>query len=159
MPEKTANIPADAFRVSLDGSVEGPRLSIADAPTELVARFREDGVATYDSSSHVEALVPASRRTYALLGVAIIAAGILAPSDIVFANIVSVELMGLTAVAAGAFEIIHALWAKGWGGFVWQIQLGGDGCGWPAMQSSAVKFADARLKLWSIRCATKISGS
>jgi len=53
-----------------------------------------------------------------------IAAGILALSDIVFATIISVKLIGLTAIAAGAFEIIHAFWTNGWGGFLWQILLG-----------------------------------
>src|SRR4029453_12594688 len=28
------------------------------------------------------------------------------------------------AIVAGAFEIIHAFWTKGWGGFLWQILLG-----------------------------------
>jgi uncharacterized membrane protein HdeD (DUF308 family) len=53
-----------------------------------------------------------------------IAAGVLALGDVVFATIISVKLIGLTAIAAGAFEIIHALWTKGWGGFLWQILLG-----------------------------------
>ncbi|HEX9210958.1 MAG TPA: HdeD family acid-resistance protein [Bradyrhizobium sp.] len=81
-------------------------------------------MATYDSSSHVETLVPPSRWTWAHLSVAMIAAGILALSDIVFATIISVKLIGLTAIAAGAFEIIHAFWTNGWGGFLWQILLG-----------------------------------
>ena len=41
-----------------------------------------------------------------------------------FATIISVKLIGLTAIAAGAFEIMHAFWTKGWGGFLWQILLG-----------------------------------
>jgi uncharacterized membrane protein HdeD (DUF308 family) len=81
-------------------------------------------VATYDSSSHVETLSPPSRWTCALLGVVMIAAGILALGDVVFATIISVKLIGLTAILAGAFEIIHAFWTKGWGGFLWQILLG-----------------------------------
>lgn len=66
-------------------------------------------MATYDSRSHAGTLVPPSRWTCALLGVVMIAAGILALSDIVFATIISVKLIGLTAIAAGAFEIIHAI--------------------------------------------------
>lgn len=81
-------------------------------------------MATYDSSSRAETLVPPSRWTCALLGIVMIAAGILTLSDIVFATIISVKLIGLTAIAAGAFEIIHAFWTKGWGGFLWQILLG-----------------------------------
>ncbi|MGH6891561.1 MAG: HdeD family acid-resistance protein [Dongiaceae bacterium] len=32
--------------------------------------------------------------------------------------------MGICAIVGGAFEIIHAFWTKGWGGFLWQILLG-----------------------------------
>lgn len=59
-----------------------------------------------------------------LLGIVMIAAGALALSDVVFATLISVKLIALVALAAGAFEIIHALWTKGWGGFAWQILLG-----------------------------------
>jgi len=81
-------------------------------------------VATYDSSSQVKTFSPPSRWTCAFLGVAMIAAGILALGDVVFATIISVKLIGLTAILAGAFEIIHAFWTKGWGGFLWQVLLG-----------------------------------
>jgi uncharacterized membrane protein HdeD (DUF308 family) len=53
-----------------------------------------------------------------------IAAGVFALSDVVFATIISVKLIALIALAAGAFEIIHASWTKGWGGFAWQTLLG-----------------------------------
>jgi uncharacterized membrane protein HdeD (DUF308 family) len=86
--------------------------------------MREDDVATYDSSPQVKTFSSPSRWTCALLGVVMIAAGILALGDIVFATIISVKLIGLTAILAGAFEIIHAFWTKGWGGFLWQILLG-----------------------------------
>lgn len=92
--------------------------------TEFVAGMQEGRVATYDSSSQVETLIPPSRWACALLGLVMIAAGILALGDIAFATIISVKLIGLTAIAAGAFEIIHAFWTKGWGGFLWQILLG-----------------------------------
>jgi uncharacterized membrane protein HdeD (DUF308 family) len=59
-----------------------------------------------------------------LLGIVFIAAGILALGDVVFATIISVKLIGITAIVAGAFEIMHAFWTKGWGGFLWQILLG-----------------------------------
>lgn len=105
-------------------SALGAAAIIASASTKLVVGIRENGVATYDSSSRAETLVPPSRWTCALLGVVMIAAGMLALSDIVFATIISVKLIGLAAIAAGAFEIIHAFWTKGWGGFLWQILLG-----------------------------------
>ena len=80
-------------------------------------------MATYDSISH-DSPVPRSRWACVLLGVVMIVAGVLTLSDIAFATIVSVKLIGLTAIAAGAFEIAHAFWTKGWGGFAWQVLLG-----------------------------------
>jgi uncharacterized membrane protein HdeD (DUF308 family) len=91
---------------------------------ELVAGMRESSVATYDSSSQAEIAMPPSRWARALLGLVLIGGGILALGDIAFATLVSVKLIGLIAIAAGAFEIIHAFWTRGWGGFLWQILLG-----------------------------------
>lgn len=78
----------------------------------------------YDSRSDIDALGPPTFWVCALLGIVMIAAGVFALSDVAFATIVSVKLIGLTAIAAGAFEIMHAFWTKGWGGFPWQIILG-----------------------------------
>ena len=78
----------------------------------------------YGSRSGIEAFGPPPLWVCALLGVVMIAAGIFALSDVVFATIISVKLIGLTAIAAGGFEIMHAFWTKGWGGFLWQILLG-----------------------------------
>jgi uncharacterized membrane protein HdeD (DUF308 family) len=78
----------------------------------------------YDDSSSIETLSPPPLWLCALLGIVMITAGILALSDVVFATMISVKLIGLTAIVAGAFEIIHAFWTKGWGGFLWQILLG-----------------------------------
>jgi uncharacterized membrane protein HdeD (DUF308 family) len=84
---------------------------------------QEDGMTVHDSRAS-EALGPPPLWVCALLGIVMIAAGILALGDVVFATIIRVKLIGLTAIAAGAFEIMHALWTKGWGGFLWQILLG-----------------------------------
>lgn len=78
----------------------------------------------YDSRSDIESLGPPPLWICTLLGIVMIAAGALALSDVVFATIISVKVIGLTAIAAGAFEIIHAYWTKGWGGFLWQFLLG-----------------------------------
>lgn len=59
-----------------------------------------------------------------LLGVVMIAAGILVLGDVMLVTIISAIFIGFTAIVAGAFEIIHAFWTKGWGGFAWQIVLG-----------------------------------
>jgi uncharacterized membrane protein HdeD (DUF308 family) len=85
---------------------------------------QEHGMTVYDSRSDIDALGPPPFWVCALLGIVMIAAGVFALSDVAFATIVSVKLIGLTAIAAGAFEIMHAFWTKGWGGFPWQIILG-----------------------------------
>jgi uncharacterized membrane protein HdeD (DUF308 family) len=59
-----------------------------------------------------------------LLGIVMILAGFLVLGDVVLATIISTLFIGIMAVAAGVFEIIHAFWTKGWGGFLWQILLG-----------------------------------
>ena len=76
------------------------------------------------NSSHVQSWLPPPLWVCTLLGIVMIAAGVFALSDVVFATIISVKLIALIALAAGAFEIIHAFWTKGWGGFAWQILLG-----------------------------------
>lgn len=81
-------------------------------------------MAVYDSNSPIELPRPAPLWICCLLGIVMIGAGLLAIGDIAFATIVSVKLIGFAAIAAGAFEILHAFWTKGWGGFFWQILLG-----------------------------------
>jgi uncharacterized membrane protein HdeD (DUF308 family) len=81
-------------------------------------------VTVYDSTSGIEAPSPPSFWVCTLLGFVLIAAGIVALSDVVFATTISVKLIGITVIAAGVFEAVHAFWTKGWGGFAWQIMLG-----------------------------------
>jgi uncharacterized membrane protein HdeD (DUF308 family) len=59
-----------------------------------------------------------------LLGAGLVLAGVFVLADVVLATLISARVIGLIAVVAGAFEIVHAFWTKGWGGFVWQILLG-----------------------------------
>lgn len=59
-----------------------------------------------------------------LLGVVFIIVGVIVLGDVVLATIISTILIGICAVVGGVFEIIHAFWTKGWGGFAWQIFLG-----------------------------------
>jgi len=51
-------------------------------------------------------------------------AGFVVLGDVVIATVISTLFIGWTAIVAGAFEIIHAFWTKGWGGFAWQVLLG-----------------------------------
>jgi uncharacterized membrane protein HdeD (DUF308 family) len=94
------------------------------APFSSHRHITEIGMTVYGNDSGVEAPAYPSLWVCALLGLVMVAAGILALSDVVFATTVSVKLIGLTAIAAGAFEVVHAIWTKGWGGFLWQILLG-----------------------------------
>lgn len=59
-----------------------------------------------------------------LLGIVMIIAGLLVLGDVVLFTVISTIFIGWMAVFAGAFEIVHAFWTKGWGGFVWQLLLG-----------------------------------
>ncbi len=59
-----------------------------------------------------------------LLGIVLVIAGFVVLGDVVLATIVSTFIIGIAAIAAGVFELVHAFWTKGWGGFVWQIILG-----------------------------------
>jgi uncharacterized membrane protein HdeD (DUF308 family) len=59
-----------------------------------------------------------------LLGIVLILGGLFVLGDIALATFVSVLFIGFTAIAVGAFEVIHAFWTKGWGGFFGQLLLG-----------------------------------
>jgi uncharacterized membrane protein HdeD (DUF308 family) len=53
-----------------------------------------------------------------------IVAGFLVLGDVVLVTVISTIFIGIMSIVAGAFEIIHAFWTKGWGGFFWQVLLG-----------------------------------
>lgn len=59
-----------------------------------------------------------------LLGIVMIAAGFLVLGDVVLFTVISTLFIGWTAIVVGGFEIVHAFWTKGWGGFAWQVILG-----------------------------------
>lgn len=59
-----------------------------------------------------------------MLGLVLVGFGILVLGDVVLFTVVSAFFIGVCAIAAGLFELVHAFWTKGWGGFVWQIILG-----------------------------------
>lgn len=59
-----------------------------------------------------------------LLGIVLIIAGVVVLGNIVWFSAVGAIIIGIAAIVGGAFEIIHAFWTKGWGGFIWQIILG-----------------------------------
>jgi uncharacterized membrane protein HdeD (DUF308 family) len=59
-----------------------------------------------------------------LLGIVLILAGLLVLGDIAVATLISTIFIAVMAIVAGGFEIVHAFWTKGWGGFAWQILLG-----------------------------------
>jgi uncharacterized membrane protein HdeD (DUF308 family) len=59
-----------------------------------------------------------------LLGIVMIVAGLLVLGDVVLFTVISAIFIGWMAIVAGGFEIAHAFWTKGWGGFVRQLLLG-----------------------------------
>lgn len=59
-----------------------------------------------------------------LLGIVFIGVGFVALGNVVAATIASTMVIGICAIVAGAFEVAHAFWTKGWGGFIWHILLG-----------------------------------
>lgn len=59
-----------------------------------------------------------------LLGIVMILAGLMVLGDVALFTVISTIFIGWVAIFAGGFEIVHAFWTKGWGGFVWQILLG-----------------------------------
>ena len=59
-----------------------------------------------------------------LLGLVMIVAGFFVLGDVMLVTVISTIFIGWVAIIAGAFEIVHAFWTKGWGGFIWQVLLG-----------------------------------
>jgi uncharacterized membrane protein HdeD (DUF308 family) len=53
-----------------------------------------------------------------------IVAGFLVLGDIALFTVISTIFIGWMAIFAGGFEVVHAFWTKGWGGFLWQLVLG-----------------------------------
>jgi len=75
-------------------------------------------------STGTAALSAPSKWVRILLGLVLILAGIFVLGDVVLATLISTIFIGATAVVAGGFEIVHAFWTKGWGGFLWRLLLG-----------------------------------
>lgn len=59
-----------------------------------------------------------------LLGIVMIGAGMLVLGDVVVASLLSAKFTGAMAIVAGGFEVVHALWTRGWGRFIWHFLLG-----------------------------------
>lgn len=75
-------------------------------------------------STHASTLSVPPTWVRVLLGIVLIVAGLLVLGDVALATLVSTVVIAALAIVAGAFEIIHAFWTKGWGSFLWQILLG-----------------------------------
>jgi uncharacterized membrane protein HdeD (DUF308 family) len=78
---------------------------------------------TYDTGTSTALYVPPTWLRVSL-GIVFILGGIFVLGDVALATLVSTLFIGVTAIVVGAFEIVHAFWTKGWGGFIWQILLG-----------------------------------
>jgi uncharacterized membrane protein HdeD (DUF308 family) len=86
--------------------------------------LEEDQMTTYDARSGPAGLSVPPTWLRVLLGIVLILAGLFVLGDVVVATIISTIFIGAFVMAAGIWEIIHAFWTKGWGGFAWQIILG-----------------------------------
>jgi uncharacterized membrane protein HdeD (DUF308 family) len=61
---------------------------------------------------------------YALLGFVFVIAGIYVLGNLVAASIITAWLLGFAVLIAGAAEIVHAFYAKSWGGFAFNLLIG-----------------------------------
>ena len=60
----------------------------------------------------------------ALFGIVLILGGMVVVGDAALASFVSADVIGVVTMIGGAFEVVHALWTKGWEDLVWQVLLG-----------------------------------
>lgn len=81
-------------------------------------------MATLDTGTSPHALSAPPKWVRIALGIVLIAGGFLVLGDIAVATLISAVFIGIVAILGGIFEIVHAFWTKGWGGFLWQIVLG-----------------------------------
>jgi uncharacterized membrane protein HdeD (DUF308 family) len=83
-------------------------------------------MASYDNSSTVPltGLTSPPRWVCILLGIVLLVGGLLVLADVGLFTVISAIFIGWTAIVVGAFEIVHAFWTRGWGGFAWQLLLG-----------------------------------
>jgi uncharacterized membrane protein HdeD (DUF308 family) len=90
------------------------------------SEIQEESMATIDNSSPmgVTNLPAPPFWVCVLLGLVMILAGFFVLGDVMLVTVISTIFIGWVAIIAGAFEIVHAFWTKGWGGFVWQVLLG-----------------------------------
>jgi uncharacterized membrane protein HdeD (DUF308 family) len=77
---------------------------------------------TYSSGTVAVSAPPVWVRV--LLGIVLMLAGVFVLGDVAMATLISAIFIGAMAIVGGAFEIVHAFWTKGWGGFFWQLLLG-----------------------------------
>ena len=61
---------------------------------------------------------------FVLLGVVLLAFGIIAAGNLFVATAISVFFVGMMMIAAGFVEIIHAFGVKSWGSFIWWLLAG-----------------------------------
>jgi uncharacterized membrane protein HdeD (DUF308 family) len=93
------------------------RMSISDAEP------RSKNMTTYDAGTSTSLYVPPTW-VRVLLGIVLILGGLFVLGDVALATLISTLFIGYAAIVVGGFEIVHAFWTKGWGGFAWQLLLG-----------------------------------
>jgi uncharacterized membrane protein HdeD (DUF308 family) len=90
------------------------------------SEFEEDTMAAIDNSSPMSVTKLPSPPFWVcvLLGLVMILAGFLVLGDVMLVTVISTMFIGWVSIFTGAFEIVHAFWTRGWGGFLWQVLLG-----------------------------------
>jgi uncharacterized membrane protein HdeD (DUF308 family) len=81
-------------------------------------------VTTTDAVHKLQRLGGAPWWAFGLLGIVLIIASLFILTHVVAATIISAVLFGVILVVSGGFEIAHAFWAKGWGGFLSNLAVG-----------------------------------
>jgi uncharacterized membrane protein HdeD (DUF308 family) len=98
----------------------------ASAVRQGRSEIQEDSMTTIDNSSPIGVTnLPAPPFwVCVLLGLVMILAGFFVLGDVMLVTVISTIFIGWVSIIAGAFEVVHAFWTKGWGGFIWQVLLG-----------------------------------
>jgi uncharacterized membrane protein HdeD (DUF308 family) len=97
-----------------------------ECPSRPTSSVEEDAMTIPDTDLDPAKGAPTKPAGWVRLlpGAVMIVAGVAVLADVGFASLVSSAFIGAAAIIVGTFEIVHAVWRRGWGGLPWQILLG-----------------------------------
>jgi uncharacterized membrane protein HdeD (DUF308 family) len=99
----------------------GASPNIGEIAVTQPASRRSDSAASATRTSHN---AETSWWAHALIGVALVLAGIYVIGNAVAATLLTVALLGTVLVAVGLFEMVASFWTKGWGRFLLNLIVG-----------------------------------